>query len=438
MQTVRIRSLLHYSPPAIFCGGQAVLSAVIFLLALLSLSLFSITAPALSIERSVHALLQSQQSIFLAEGGVEDAVYRIKTGKAIGAQETVTLGSYSAVTDITTVSGNEKRIVAAGTVNDLKRTVRASLVTGVGTNFFYGVQLGEGGLVLENTSRVVGNVYSNGPVDGSGSNLIVGSAVSAGPGGLIRDVHATSSGYAHTIVDVIIDGDAYYQSISGSVVSGVSYPGSPDQATSTLPITDAMIATWESAAQAGVVISSPCPYTINSNTPLGPAKINCDLTIEGSPTVTLGGPVWVAGNIIVKNTPLIRVASSLGTTSVAVIADNPANQLESSAIELQNSALFSGSGSVGSYVLMLSQNKSAETGGSEKAITVKNSVDGALLVYAGHGEVQIENSVNLKEITAYRVRLKNNAEVVYETGLANLSFTSGPGGGWEIKSWGEE
>lgn len=438
MQILRIKSLSQYSPPAIFRGGQAVLCAVIFFLAALSLSLFSITAPVLSIERSVHALLQSQRSLFLAEGGIEDAVYRIRTGKAIGAQETVTLGSYSAVTDITTVSGNEKQIVAVGDVNDYQRALRASLTTGVGADFSYGVQLGDGGLVLENTSRIAGNVYSNGPVDGAGSNLILGSAVSAGPGGLIRDVHATSSAYAHNIIDVTIDADAHYQSISGSTVGGTSYPGSPDQATSTLPITDAMVAAWESGAVAGGTITSPCPYTITSNVPLGPVKINCDLIIEGSPTVTLGGPVWVTGNITVKNTPLIRIASSLGTTSVAVIADNPANQMTSSAIGLQNSALFSGSGSSGSYVLMLSQNRSAEAGGSEKAVIIKNNVSGALLAYAGHGEVQIENSVNLKEVTAYRVRLKNNAEVLYETGLANLSFSSGPGGGWEIKSWGEK
>jgi len=49
----------------------------------------------------------------------------------------------------------------------------------------------------------------------------------------------------------------------------------------------------------------------------------------------------------------------------------------------------------------------------------------------------MENNAILKEVSAYKIHLKNNAEVVYETGLANVLFSSGPGGGFEIKSWME-
>jgi hypothetical protein len=58
-------------------------------------------------------------------------------------------------------------------------------------------------------------------------------------------------------------------------------------------------------------------------------------------------------------------------------------------------------------------------------------------VYAAHGEVQLANNISLKEVTAYRIRLKNSAEVIYETGLASLLFNSGPGGGYSISSWAE-
>ena len=106
-------------------------------------------------------------------------------------------------------------------------------------------------------------------------------------------------------------------------------------------------------------------------------------------------------------------------------------------IELQNSAQFQNSGTEGSYILILSQNNSAENGGGEKAIILKNSANGDVLVYAGHGEIELQSSVDLKEVTAYRIRIKNSAQIIYESGLANILFTSGPSGGYSISDWKE-
>ena len=71
------------------------------------------------------------------------------------------------------------------------------------------------------------------------------------------------------------------------------------------------------------------------------------------------------GNIEIENSSIIKLASSLGANSVAVIADNPANRTTSSKIELGNSAQFQNSGTEGSYILFISQNNSAQNGGSE-------------------------------------------------------------------------
>ena len=273
---------------------------------------------------------------------------------------------------------------------------------------------------------------------GENSNLVKGIVVSAGSFGFIDGVHATGTVYAHTIRDSDIDGDAYYQTISGTTVGGALHPGSADQATSSLAISDEQIAEWESDAAAGGTISSPCPYKITDTATLGPKKIACDMEISGNGyALTLNGPLWIVGNLTISNGPTIKVASSLGGASVPIIADKPSNQTTSSKIELQNSAVFQGSGSTDSYVLMISHNKSAKQGGSETAIDLKNSIDGDLLVYAPHGEVLIQDSVNVKEASGYRIRLKNSAEVIYETGLANLIFTSGPSGGYMIESWKE-
>ncbi len=416
--------------------GQAIiLAAILFMVISLTIGL-GVTSPVINQVESIRSIERGAQSLYAAEGVSQDVVYRVMKGISVDAVENLAVGTAVGTATTTTVLGGME-VISAGVSDRYTRKSKAKIATGVGATFNYGMQSGEGGVILENSSSVSGNVYSNGSVDGAGSNLIKGSIVSAGPTGLIDGIHATSSAFAHTIQNSIVDGDAYYVSKVDTTVSGTLHPGSADQATSSLPIADSLISDWESDASAGGTISTPCPYVIDDDVTIGPKKINCDLEISGSPTVTLTGALWVSGNITVKNTPTIKVSSSLGASSVPIIADKTSDQTTSSKIMLENSATFDGSGSAGSYVLMISQNKSAETGGTEKAINARNSVTGKLLVYAGHGEILLENSIQVKEVTAWRIRLQNSAEVIYETGLANLLFTSGPAGGYTLNGWRE-
>jgi len=419
--------------------GQAMMVATILFLVVSVTIIFGLAGPILKQQRLASNLVLSRQSYFLAEAGLEDVVYRLKTGKPVSATEVLSLAG-DTTTTVTTDVLDEKQIVSSADVKSAVRKLRTNIILGSGVSFHFGVQAGEGGLIMENTSSISGNIYSNGVVRGSGptNNIIRGSVVSAWSEGLIDNLYATSSVYAHTIRDSKIDGDAYYQSISGTTVLGTLYPGSSDQATSSLPISDEQIEEWKQAALDGGVISSPCPYKINDAMTLGPVKISCDLEISGNNyTITLAGNVWVEGDIVVKNSPVIRIDSSFGKKGVAIVADKPSAPNSSGKISLENSAVFEGSGSPSSHVMLISQNRSAESGGTEVALDVKNTVSGDLLVYAGHGEISLQNSINLKEVSAYRIRLKNTAEVIYETGIANLLFDSGPSGSYEILSWEE-
>lgn len=381
-------------------------------------------------------IADSKKSFFVSEAGLEDLAYRVLKNKIYDDTEVLSLAGYVATTTVVT-DGSGREIVATSSVSNLVRKTRLRLSTDIGASFFYGVQAGEGGFIMENSSFISGNVFSNGPVTGQNSNLTQGDVISAGPNGLISGIHTEGSAYANTISNSDIDGNAYYMNISGSTVGGTLYPNSENQATGTLPITEEMISEWEAAAAAGGEISSPCPYKIKTDTTIGPIKINCDLEISGTPVITIAGPIWVSGNINFENSSVVKLHSSMGRSSVAIIADNQSNRLTSSKIELQNSAQFQNSGTEGSYILILSQNSSAENDGGEKAIILKNSANGDVLVYAGHGEIELQNSVDLKEVTAYRIRIKNSAQVIYESGLANILFTSGPSGGYNISDWKE-
>lgn len=413
--------------------------AVLFFVAVSLTMIFGLTGPILRQKTIVRDLASSRQSYFLAEAGIEDVVYRLKTGKQVSPTEVLNLEGATA-TIVTSDTADGKEVVSIADVRDLTRKLKTSVTLGSGVSFHYGIQAGNGGLFMENTSTILGNVYSNGPVVGDGptNNIIRGSVVSAGPNGRVANIYATSSVYAHTITGSKVDGDAYYQTLSNTTVLGSSHPNSADQATSALIIGDDQIEEWKQVALAGGIISSPCPYTISNTTTIGPKKINCDLIISGNNyTVTLTGNLWVAGNVTVKNSPTIKVDSSFGDKSVAIIADKPSNPTTSGIVSLENSVIFQGSGTAGSHVMFVSQNSSAESGGTGVAINVKNTVSGALLVYAGHGEIDLENNIHLKEVAAYRIRLENTAEVIYDTGIANLLFDSGPSGGYEILSWEE-
>ncbi len=420
-------------------GGQAIVIAAFFFLVIsITLSL-GIAHPVANQIESVRAVESGAESLYAAEGISQDVVYRLMKGMSVDTVETLGSGMATGTATTTTILDG-KEVIAAGDRDRFVRRTKTQLLTGSGTSFNYGVQVGDGGVIFQNTSSVSGNLYSNGPVTGAGSNLIKGDVVSAGPSGNIQSVHATSSAYANQINSSTIDKDAYYKTISNTTVGGASHPNSPDQATTTLPISDAMIANMETDAAAGGVISAPCPYETPSAVTLGPVKINCDLNISGSDVITLKGPIWVTGNINISNSAIVKVDASLGNKSVAIIADKLTDHTDSSIITLNNSTQFQGSGTAGSFVVLISQNDRAAHGGNgsgEEAIIVQNSVTGALLVYAAHGEIHLKNSVSLKEVTAYRLRLSNSAQVVYDTGLVNLLFTTGPAGGYVFGNWRE-
>ncbi|MBI1957593.1 MAG: hypothetical protein HYS44_04040 [Candidatus Niyogibacteria bacterium] len=415
--------------------GQAALTAVLFFIFISLAVAGGFGGLAVSELRQVKTLEKSKRSYVYAEGALEDALYRSKAGKNMPSSVSYTEGDLSVTITVTDVA-NAIEIEARGADSNARRAVKAVLEEGTEAAFNYGIQVGDGGLHMKNSSSVRGNVFSNGPVTGENKNIAYGDVISGGADGLADGVHATGSVYAHIIRNSEIDRDAYYQVISGTTVGGVSHPGSSDQSDADLAITDATIDAWEQAATT-TIISSPCPYKIQGTVTLGPAKITCNVEVENSADLTLAGPLWITGNLDTENTATIRIDPALGKKSIAIIVDDPANRTTSSKVSLENSTEFFGSGTEGSYILFISQNSSAEQGGDEIAVHVKNSASGDVLVYARHGKIVIQSSAQLREVSAYEIELRNTAQVIYQTGLANLLFESGPAGGFFIDSWKE-
>lgn len=429
--------------PILQSGGYIMILNVVLFIAILMTILVGVVNPILSQYGSSHAFLSSKQAYLAAQSGLEEALYRLKNGISVPASFAYANGSSGSANVAITSTATGKNITSRGSLNGFIRVLTTDLYLGTGISFHYGIQSGDGGFYLQNTSSVTGNVFSGGPVIGSGSNMIYGDVISSNSNGQIYGIHATGTAYAHIIGDpsqpTTIDKDAHYVTLTNTTVGGTKYPASADLPDAPLPISDSQIAQWESdAAAGGMATCTNGSYDITSAVTLGPIEIPCDLNIKGTTggfTVTVGGPIWVVGNINESQNALIAMSPSLGSENVAIIADSPGQNVNSAIITLSNKASFQGSGAPGSYVFMISQNSSAEqTGGSTNAINVGQSSN-ALVGYAIHGLITLAQSVSLKEATAYKIVLTQSSNVTYDTGLPNALFEAGPGGGYDIIDW---
>ena len=103
-------------------------------------------------------------------------------------------------------------------------------------------------------------------------------------------------------------------------------------------------------------------------------------------------------------------------------------------IHLSNNGQFSGSGTPGSYLMLLSV--AAGGGHHDSAIDLHNNASGAIF-YAHRGLINVHNNVTINELAGYAMALDNNVTLIYEDALQNVRFSSGPAGGFDIKHWKE-
>lgn len=219
-----------------------------------------------------------------------------------------------------------------------------------------------------------------------------------------------------------INGDAYYQSLNPQVtVSGTTSPGSQDPSPQVFPISEANITAWKAEAEAGGVTDGSLAYGNNCFVTLGPQKITGSVSFGNSCTVTVKSPVWIAGALSAGNETIFKLDSSFGVSSGMIIVDGVTS--------LGNECDLRGSGTAGSYLMLLSTYNQASPG--DLAVSMGNeSISG--IIYAPYGTVNLPNVTSFKEISAYKIVMGNKTTLTYETGLANLFFSSGPTGSYSL------
>jgi hypothetical protein len=277
-------------------------------------------------------------------------------------------------------------------------------------------KIGQQGGTWNNTTPSGLDYYFNIYLGGV-TGLIAGSSGSQWNQLHIGTVSGTAQ--AHTVNYTNATGNIYCQTGTGN---NKSCTAQTDPVYIDFPVSDANINTWKDEAEAGGTYNGN--YSVGwAGATLGPKKIVGNLTVSGGGTLTVAGTLWVTGNIVLDGGGTIQLASSYGTNDGVLVADGN--------ITISGGGHATGSGTTGSYIMMLS------TSNSGSAASISGGA-GAVIVYAPNGTINISGGAALKEATGYKMFISGGSSITYESGLANNNFSSGPSGSWSVQTWQED
>lgn len=407
-------------------SGQVMIIFVVLFLIISIIIITGIVNPTIRNIKVAKDLFLAKQSLYLADSGMADAVYRVKNNIAISNQEYLLINNNIATTTILdTIEG--KTISSASNYLNYFRKIQSKIIKGDGVSFFYGVQAGQGGFSMSGSSQVNGNIYSNGPISGG---IVTGSAISAGVNGSIRDTKIGQNGIgeaqAHTVTGVTVAGALKCK--IGSDNNKICDTSVADPDLISMPISGEQIIDWKDEAEAGQTIIGN--YSPSEEVILGPVKITGDFTIKKK--VIMTGTIWIEGKLLFSggSASIVLATSTYDNKSGVVIIDKYTNFTGGSQV-------FS-TGITGSYVMLLitSDCPVSEFCSGNNAVSESGNA-GSVVLAAPYGTISFGGGASAKEIVADKVILSGSASIDYEMGLASQNFVSGPSGSYNLISFKE-
>lgn len=382
-------------------SGQVLIIGVIFLTVILVLSASLFTRVANYLRFNSNDITR-EQATSQAEAGADFALWKLNTmAGSCGSGGTQWCNVETAVgttgtfeVSVVDKTSSLKTVTSTGYIPNkanprAKRTVKMdAAINSTLISFNYAVQVGDGGLDMDNSSKIEGSVYTNGSINGSGSTIITGSAWAVGT---ISSPHPT-------------------------IQVPPPHPSSPP---TQMPTVDDQY--WKTKAEEGGITNCPggqCQYS-SGNTQIGPQKLIGNLDVQNTATLTVNGPIWVTGNVNVQNSAKIKLNDSFGSQGTVMIIDGTMQTQNSGGFEPTN-------GDPKGYILVVSTSTRSD------AIQLQNSSATAIF-YALAGGAQLSNSAKAAALIAKSLHTQNFADVKYDLGLAGSQFSSGPGGSWGIK-----
>ena len=135
-------------------------------------SFFGYFGSAVRAERFAVASAQAQA---LAEAGVDSAIYNLNQNPSYTGETDTALGGGTFSVSVASITGSTKRVTVTASVPSSAHPVATKAVQVTASinstivSFRYGVQVGQGGVVMNNGSTITGNIFSDGSISGSGT-----------------------------------------------------------------------------------------------------------------------------------------------------------------------------------------------------------------------------------------------------------------------------
>jgi Tfp pilus assembly protein PilX len=290
-------------------GSALIITMMLFVMIALSVSI-GLIAPTVSAVRSANDSIESKRSYAIAESGVEDVFYRVRTAKQVSSTETLISGDQEVQTVITDLLGGEKQITSTGDSSNRNRIITAVIEQGAGVSFTYGMQSGYGGITMANNSQVNGSVYSNGQITGSG--VVTGSATSANASSAYTD---QQNGSGTPSNDIVFGNTNATQDIAQSFQVSVTEPVNKFQFYLKKVSTPSNL-TVRIVNNSG---GSPGTTTLASGT-LSASSVSTsyswvDVTLSSSPQLVAGTTYWVVLDGSTNATRYYTIGGNTGYTS---------------------------------------------------------------------------------------------------------------------------
>lgn len=202
-------------------SGQVIIINTLLFFSLSITIIFALTSPVVSSFHITKSFYKSKEAFLLANSATNEAIFKLNTNKNLSAAETITLSQGSALIGVADTAEG-KTVSISSDVDSYKRNYELKLTTGSGVSFNYGLQVGQGGFDMSGSAGIIGNVYSNGDVVGSGGPYITGSAVAANVSN--PTVTTSNTGVIDPLNQIDFGGDTTSQDAAQSFTVGTTTP----------------------------------------------------------------------------------------------------------------------------------------------------------------------------------------------------------------------
>jgi hypothetical protein len=155
--------------------GQIILIAMVFFAIFLTIAA-ALMSYVIQFRVSERHAVASAKALYLAEAGFDKAIYELNRNSGYAGETDTALGEGEFTVSVATIDSSTKRITATGYVPNsaapiATRTISATAAINSSiVSFRFGVQVGEGGVTMDNGARINGNLYTNGSVTGTGAD----------------------------------------------------------------------------------------------------------------------------------------------------------------------------------------------------------------------------------------------------------------------------